>query len=399
MPEFQLSNEEMQRKAEILKTTTRVATEVGKMGDRTLEEKQHYSVKTTEKENELIDKLFAEENIKDLTKQEVIRLENVKERNMSHLLVNDTKVGGDSDLMDAVKKSIMALETQLSTTFANETSIKRTQKAYEDAIKACRDYVDGRNPISPWGKRRKRKVEARLEKLREELKWFERGANAVRDGRLNRPKTNNGLIVDEKEKMRKAEAGSKNTYKVLETNIEFLKQNLPDYEGGKGFELDEDEKALFMKALSSEVVYDALTEERKSIDKDTIKYAIDFSNTDEVFSKDVMDRYLEIKKSCMYSKGYNKNPDFMNAGLEHLKKHLIGYAALKTVVPKLREYDTNVGMGHTSLRKLLDQLETMINDCREHIETIESVLRKVAEGSNDYGDGVFPGEIINLFKG
>ena len=90
-----------------------------------------------------INEVLAEKDL-NLTEEERSRLEMVRGRNLSSLLMLSEKTTGDSKEMKAVKKSMAAIEKKLNeekgVAFSPE-SIDIVLMLYDKAILACRDYM------------------------------------------------------------------------------------------------------------------------------------------------------------------------------------------------------------------------------------------------------------------
>ncbi|MBQ9609382.1 MAG: phosphotransferase [Lachnospiraceae bacterium] len=111
------------------------------------------------------------------------KLEAVQGRKLSHLMLNDQKLTGDSEEMDKVKTALADLELVMTTKQRHaltDKQIDMLQSHYENAINACRLYCDTKNPWTPTGKRRKAKVKATLERLLVESDTLELGRMIVK---------------------------------------------------------------------------------------------------------------------------------------------------------------------------------------------------------------------------
>ena len=184
MPKSIEINKEQEKKArQIIRQETRVAADVGKMQYQNDEQKQFYSVAETKNENKFIESIFQKGGVASKLKDtDRIKLENVKERNKSHLLVNDKKFGGDSDYMETVKKTVADLEKKLAVQSIDKAALDAVEEAYHTAKVACQDYIDNKNPWFSAGKRRMRKVKDRLASIREEVEIFKIGRSALEKG-------------------------------------------------------------------------------------------------------------------------------------------------------------------------------------------------------------------------
>ena len=168
----------------IVMNDTRVATDLKNKDSNVSIDKDFYSVEATKTENAFIDEVLnSDKYMGQINDMDRISLEVVRSRNDSHILVNDHKwYAGDSDLMNRVKDTVTELEKSLAGRFISEDTIENTRQKYKDAITACENYVAAKNPWFSAGKRRKREVEERLKKLREERDRFEWGVSAIEKG-------------------------------------------------------------------------------------------------------------------------------------------------------------------------------------------------------------------------
>ena len=110
------------------------------------------------------------------------KLEAIQGRMLSHLMLNDQKLTGDSDEMEEVKNKLADLEIAMTAeqrSALDDKKIDTLQALYESAINACRKYCDKKNPWLPTGKRRKAKVKATLERLIRESDSLELGRMLV----------------------------------------------------------------------------------------------------------------------------------------------------------------------------------------------------------------------------
>ena len=180
MSEFsQIGNEQKQRVTQIFNQEVRVAKDLSKIKDQNAYDQNLYNVEATIQENAFIDNLFKVKGVqKQFSEQDLSRLENVKERNMSHILLNQHKFLGDSGYMKDVKNTLADLEEKLAEKKTDKDSLDAVEKAYNDAISACSAYVEHKNPWFESGKKRLQKVEERMEKLREERDFFKIGRKA-----------------------------------------------------------------------------------------------------------------------------------------------------------------------------------------------------------------------------
>ncbi|MBO6214939.1 MAG: hypothetical protein J6N76_05315 [Lachnospiraceae bacterium] len=178
----------------IMGSEARVAVDLTNIeADRVVDE-EYYNVETTKSENAFLDIVLDTNIYMDMMGLDDRReLEYKKSRNNSHLLVNDHKwYAGDSDLMENVKSSVIDLEKRLATRFESDRDTNEAKEKYKDAIKACEDYIAAKNPWFSTGKRRKKEVQERLNRLKEEQRWFEWGVDVVKN-QLTDQVANTGL--------------------------------------------------------------------------------------------------------------------------------------------------------------------------------------------------------------
>ena len=132
-------------------------------------------------------------------------------RRQSFLLLNDEKdYTSDSKEMDRVKKSLETLENTLTIEeFTNLKTLYRISNLYATAIKACKYYVDNKNPWFSTGIRRKKKVEDTLKRLTEEKSLFDRGVGLVEEGLIDMDKLKSPYELLESERTKDFEEKAK----------------------------------------------------------------------------------------------------------------------------------------------------------------------------------------------
>ena len=141
---------------------------------------KRYTTEAAQKENERIRYLTEESSIKGkLDNLDRARLQNVQNRNSAFILLNDQKLGGDSTLMDAVKKSVEELERDLLLESNFSSGWDEVIDSFDTAIKACKKYIEAKNPRFEKGKKRKQMVQEQLLRLEEEKRLFESGLKFV----------------------------------------------------------------------------------------------------------------------------------------------------------------------------------------------------------------------------
>ncbi len=170
-----------QRVSQILHTEPRVATEL--TADYQTPDYSYYNTEQTVKDNTLIAKALSISGIESygLSMDDRIRLKNIRDRNASHILVNQQKFSGDSEEMQNVKKSVTELEELLHGGSIEAGGLNAVEEAYERAINACSYYRDHKNPWFPTGKERKRQVVEKLDSLRNEFSLFQLGRRELAD--------------------------------------------------------------------------------------------------------------------------------------------------------------------------------------------------------------------------
>ena len=105
------------------------------------------------------------------------QLEARKGRNISQIMLNSTKVFGDSDEMDSLKKALKALERNMggykNSKEMTEVAYNNICGCYTDAINECTKYIASKNPWLPTGKKRMRRVKATLAQLKKEMQQID----------------------------------------------------------------------------------------------------------------------------------------------------------------------------------------------------------------------------------
>ena len=140
-------------------------------------DKERYNVESVQKENERITFLLEKSSVKDkLDNLDRARLMNVQNRNAAFLLVNEQKFSGDSTEMTLVKDKVTWLEGLLENRTNSAEFIGKVElKAFDEAIDACKAYLEKKHPRFETGKRRRRKVEDELKRLQDDLGFFKTG--------------------------------------------------------------------------------------------------------------------------------------------------------------------------------------------------------------------------------
>lgn len=135
-------------------------------------EDERYSVENTRADVQFIDEMLELSTTDmEIADEDVYRLKAIQGRNLSHLLLNEQKFGGDSAEMTEVKNRLEELENLVAekwTTTYNEVVSGKVEAAYMRAIAACQYYCDHKNPSFQTGIDRKKRVQETLDRLREE---------------------------------------------------------------------------------------------------------------------------------------------------------------------------------------------------------------------------------------
>ena len=126
-------------------------------------------------ENEGIHTLMEQAGLTDqMNHSDMSRLENRLSRSSSYLLLNNHKKGKDSGLMEQVKSRVSELENLLTQTGSSSEEMMLIEEKFNQAIAACRNYIKNRHPWFAAGQQRKKMVEAQLESLLEDKKYFDK---------------------------------------------------------------------------------------------------------------------------------------------------------------------------------------------------------------------------------
>lgn len=113
----------------------------------------------------------------------IARLSAVQGRNLSHLMLNDKKLFGDSSEMKKVKGAVGKLEKLLTEEKKHALTDKEMDKIaelYRTAMDECQKYCDAKNSTRKTGMRRKAMVQATLNRLTREAELFELGRQALK---------------------------------------------------------------------------------------------------------------------------------------------------------------------------------------------------------------------------
>ena len=134
-----------------------------------------------------INEVLAEKDL-NIDAEERARLEMVKGRNLSSLLILDEKTTGDSREMKAIKKSAAAIEGKLNETRRariTEKNVDEMLTLYDKAILACRDYLKDKDPSYSKGQERYQKVTMIMYRLHQEAEAFIAAKELIRTGVLD----------------------------------------------------------------------------------------------------------------------------------------------------------------------------------------------------------------------
>ena len=141
-----------------------------------------YELDMVRQENRTIDSLFEHMSVvTELSAKDKANLRNIQNRNGSFLLLNAEKFGGDSSLMSEIKRRVLGLEDTFRTMSGDPEGYKVVEEQFEGAISACKTYLAKRNPKFSKGKERKRMVEQQLDKLRDDLRFFQAGREKLKE--------------------------------------------------------------------------------------------------------------------------------------------------------------------------------------------------------------------------
>ncbi len=83
--------------------------------------------------------------------------------------------------MSEIKRRVLGLEDTFRTMSGDPEGYKVVEEQFEGAISACKTYLAKRNPKFSKGKERKRMVEQQLDKLRDDLRFFQAGREKLKE--------------------------------------------------------------------------------------------------------------------------------------------------------------------------------------------------------------------------
>ena len=365
MSEFsQIGNEQKQRVTQIFNQEVRVAKDLSKIKDQNAYDQNLYNVEATIQENAFIDNLFKIKGVQgQFSAQDLSRLENVKERNMSHILLNQHKFLGDSGYMKDVKNTVADLEEKLAEKKTDKDSLDAVEKAYNDAISACSAYVEHKNPWFESGKKRLQKVEERMEKLREERDFFKIGRKAFDkglkpdDAALDSPMDILVYGRTRQSRMEKEIPEFRKTYAFYMKMYDDLDENDPR----KMTREDLDREFLNHDLFNS---IDAVKQEKKKSEND---YS-DIKNADKFYYTKNLDLIHECRR-----KVEEKIKEFKNTIMGDWVNILTD--ALKTVEEQIKEKDFHemmVNIIENKKKKELPSVITYSADLFKHRKKIEN---------------------------
>ena len=181
---------------ELLDKPVRTAVDMDKIKDGY--DKEHYSMRRTEKEAMEIDGLLKTIEAGDFLVEEKdrSRLEAIQGRNLSHLMLNDRKFTGDSVEMKNIKTALGNLEIALTNTrekALTENNVDHLMGLYQKAMEECQYYIDNKHPKRETGKRRKAMVQATLKRIMKESDALDLGRRIIAEGGSEAKKIKSGL--------------------------------------------------------------------------------------------------------------------------------------------------------------------------------------------------------------
>lgn len=117
------------------------------------------------------------EDREQINDEDYFRLVAIKNRNLSKLMIEEEKTGGDSKEMSAVKETLAQVEESLKRTGSlSAQSIVEVENCYKAAISSCKYYIETKKPRFEAGKMRKKMVYETLEYLEREILQLQEGA-------------------------------------------------------------------------------------------------------------------------------------------------------------------------------------------------------------------------------
>lgn len=265
-----------------------------------LSAEEKVQLKTTN--NELVNKL----SIKTTTETQVALSfeERNKTRrsvieNQTQLLDQDSKwYSKDSKSMQQVKEKVNTIYNLMKAELpkrkggelgVNPSAVKEQySKAYDDAIKACNDYIDShKNPWFAAGIRRKQKVMALYENLREEKALIIQATEMMKSGafaeQINDIKTGSDLLLQMhsikiSESKMEREGNTTTVYRLKDKdgNEYYMKENLPLISNELGSYLDRRIKQVKSNigSDSKEQRLEKLSDEELNKDMDVMQYML-----------------------------------------------------------------------------------------------------------------------------
>ncbi len=160
--------ESSQLKESLLNGDVRIATDLSAQ-----KQGQMQSLQQTVEEVQTINALLGDTQVVRLSDEERVQLQSLQNRNLAHVLLNQTKTFGDSKEMTKVKNAVHAVEERLGQELEGRKvtaeTLTKLYNDYEAALQACDAYCRTKTPRYESGKKRKAQVEAERERLLEEM--------------------------------------------------------------------------------------------------------------------------------------------------------------------------------------------------------------------------------------
>ncbi|MCR5250318.1 MAG: phosphotransferase [Lachnospiraceae bacterium] len=176
------------------------------------------SVQKAKQDNVAIDLALEQAEAFRLNLSEKARLESIRGRNLSHILLNNNRFKKDSPEMEAVKNAVAEVEmvidapivTDYSMTgpgeeqYGRAISLGRAEGLYQEAIVACRNYLLKKSPITSKGIERYNQVRQQMNFMMKEAANLAMAKQLMFRGLIGKnAKTVRELLVEQKSSMNK----------------------------------------------------------------------------------------------------------------------------------------------------------------------------------------------------
>lgn len=153
-----------------------------------MENADYYDIKKTKEDVESIAKFMnlPDEERKGYTDYDIVSLNIIQSRNLSHIFLNEKEIGKrkDSSKILEIKDSVYRIERLLSqkSGFDANTSIEDLQAAYQVAISQCKDYINKKSKRSENDRKNIERINDTLLRMEDEYRQISLAKRLIEEG-------------------------------------------------------------------------------------------------------------------------------------------------------------------------------------------------------------------------